>query len=299
MTPQRTENILKLLNNCIDTWFRIYFFLTFEPNIYCPIVISPNIYKMIFNKEHRLFIVLACFFIGNTIIAEVIGPKMFSLEKSLGITPFDINLFGIQHISLNFSAGSILWPIVFIMTDIINEYYGRRGVLFLTYTAVGIIAYAFFMLLLTTQTAPADFWLTVNADIKPDINTAFSRIFGTSMWIIIGSLTAFLVSQLIDAVFFYRFKRYTGSKMIWLRATGSTMISQFFDSFLILFIVFYIGADASQRWSFNQIAAMGLVAYTYKILTAVVLLPVLYFAHGVIERYLGKEKAAEMKSASM
>jgi queuosine precursor transporter len=261
--------------------------------------ISPNINKMIFLKEHRLFIVLACFFIGNTLIAEVIGPKMFSLEKSLGMNPLDFNLFGIEHISLNFSAGSILWPIVFIMTDIINEYYGRKGVRFLTYTAVGIISYAFFMLLLTTKTAPADFWLKVNADISPDINTAFTRIFGTSMWIIIGSLIAFLVSQLIDALFFYRFKRYTGNKMIWLRATGSTMISQFFDSFLILFIVFYIGADASQRWSFNQIAAMGMVAYTYKVLTAVLLLPVLYFVHGLIERYLGKEKAAEMKISSM
>lgn len=245
-------------------------------------------------KENRLFLVLACFFVGNTLIAEVIGPKMFSLEKSLGFAPVNWSLFGIENLSFNFSAGSILWPIVFIMTDVINEYYGKRGVKFLSYIAVGVIAYAFLMLLITTKTAPADFWLTINADIQPDINTAFNRIFGTGMLIIIGSLTAFLVSQLLDAYFFQRFKKATGDRLVWLRATGSTVISQFFDSFIILIIVFYIGADPAHRWSWNQIAAIGLMGYFYKVLSAIVLTPLLYFVHGIIRRYLGHDLAEKL-----
>ena len=251
------------------------------------------------SKENRLLVVLACFFIGNTLIAEVIGPKMFSLEKSFGFQPINWTLFGIENVSFNFSAGSILWPLVFIMTDVINEYFGKRGVKFLSYIAVGVISYAFLMLLITTKAAPADFWLDINSDIKPDINTAFNRIFGTGMLIIVGSLTAFLVSQLLDAYFFQRFKKATGNRLIWLRATGSTVISQFFDSFIILIIVFYIGADPEHRWSWNQIAAIGLTGYFYKVLTAVILTPFLYFVHAIIGNYLGHDLAERLKQSAV
>ncbi len=251
------------------------------------------------SKENRLLVVLACFFIGNTLIAEVIGPKMFSLEKSFGFQPINWTLFGIENVSFNFSAGSILWPLVFIMTDVINEYFGKRGVKFLSYIAVGVISYAFLMLLITTKAAPADFWLDINSDIKPDINTAFNRIFGTGMLIIVGSLTAFLVSQLLDAYFFQHFKKATGNRLIWLRATGSTVISQFFDSFIILIIVFYIGADPEHRWSWNQIAAIGLTGYCYKVLTAVVLTPFLYFVHAIIGNYLGHDLAERLKQSAV
>ena len=251
------------------------------------------------NKETRLFLFLACFFVGNTLIAEVIGPKMFSLEASLGFQPVNWTLFGIQNLSFNFSAGSILWPIVFIMTDVINEYYGKRGVKLLSYIAVVVIAYAFLMLLITTKTAPAGFWLTLNEYIKPDINIAFNRIFGTGMLIIVGSLTAFLVSQLLDALVFQKFKQTTGDRFIWLRATGSTIISQFFDSFIILIIVFYIGADPAHRWSWNQIAAIGVMGYFFKVVSAIVLTPLLYFVHALIHNYLGQELAEKLKHSAV
>lgn len=254
---------------------------------------------MHFRKEHILFVVLACFFIGNVLIAEMIGPKMFSLEKSFGFAPVNWSLFGIKNLSFNFSAGSILWPLVFILTDVINEYFGKQGVKFISYTALAVISYAFFMLLLTTRAAPADFWLSIHADIKPDINVAFGRIFGQGMLIIIGSLTAFMVSQLLDAIIFQKFKKATGERLIWLRSTGSTIISQLFDSFIILFIVFYFGADAAHRWPLNQIVAIGLIGYCYKVLCAVVLTPLLYAVHGVIRRYLGDELALRLREESI
>jgi hypothetical protein len=181
------------------------------------------------------------------------------------------------------------------MTDVINEYFGKRGVRLLTWIALCVIAYAFMVMLLTTRAAPADFWINVNQDIKPDINTAYSRIFGTSMMIILGSMTAFVVSQLLDALIFQQFKMATGDKYVWLRATGSTVISQFFDTYIILFIAFYFGADPSQRWSLNQIAAFGLVGYTYKVCTAILLTPLLYIVHAVIVRYLGTGLAERLK----
>lgn len=254
---------------------------------------------MHFTKENRLFVVLACFFIGNALVAEVIGPKMFSLEETFGFEPVNWSMFGIKNLSFNLSAGSISWPLVFIMTDVVNEYYGKKGVLFISYTAVGMISFAFFMLFFATNVAPAGFWVDLHADIKPDINVAFQRIFSTGMWIIIGSLTAFWVSQLLDAVIFQSFKRWTGERLIWLRATGSTLISQFFDSFIILIIVFYIGADADHRWTINQIAAIGLMGYLYKVLAAIVLTPLLYVVHAIIRSYLGDELAMQLRESSI
>ena len=79
------------------------------------------------DRSTRLFIALAAFFCVNAVLAEFIGVKIFALEDTLGIAALQWNLFG-QTGSLNFTAGTLLWPIVFIMTDTVNEYYGRRGV---------------------------------------------------------------------------------------------------------------------------------------------------------------------------
>ncbi len=94
------------------------------------------------NKSMRLFLVLSGLFITNALLAEVIGVKIFSLEDTLGIPRANINLFG-SAFSFHLTAGVVLWPVVFIMTDIINEYYGPRGVRFLSYLAIAMISFGF------------------------------------------------------------------------------------------------------------------------------------------------------------
>ena len=93
-------------------------------------------------KENILFMVLGGFFIANALIAEMIGVKIFAMEDTFGWEPFNWNLFG-EVGSLQFTAGVLLWPIVFIMTDIINEYYGKRGVQQLSFMTVILISYGF------------------------------------------------------------------------------------------------------------------------------------------------------------
>ena len=111
--------------------------------------------------------------------------------------------------------------------------------------------------------------------------------------------TIHLFVELLDAYFFQQFKKATGGKFVWLRATGSTVISQLFDSFIILTIVFYIGADPEHRWPWNQIAAIGLIGYLYKVVTAIVLTPLLYFVHLLIRQYLGHELAEKLKKSAI
>lgn len=242
-------------------------------------------------KSTRLFFLLGAFFVANALLAEFIGVKIFSLEKSLGITPFNFSFFGTENLSFNLTAGVVLWPVVFIMTDIINEYFGKKGVRFLSFTAAGLIAYAYIMVLFAINLMPADFWVSVGVQQGvPDMDKAFHVIFGQGLWIIIGSLVAFLVGQLVDVFVFHVLRKRTGESKIWLRATGSTLVSQFIDSFVVLFIAFYIGAN----WDFTLVLAIGMVNYMYKFFIAVVLTPLLYIAHNIIDKYLGIEEAKRL-----
>ena len=256
------------------------------------------IHYILTNKAIKLFVILAGLFLGNALVAEFIGVKIFSLEKSLGFTPFDMTIFGVEGLGLNLTAGVILWPVVFVMTDVINEYFGQKSVRFLSYLTVGIIFYAFVMVYLAIGLSPNDWWQLesgINEQYPSrsltDMNLAFSRIMGQGLWIIVGSMVAFLIGQIVDVWVFHSIKRRTGEKKVWLRATGSTLVSQFIDSFVVLFIAFYIGAD----WDLIRVIAIGLVNYSYKFFMAVILTPAIYLAHHIIDNYLGVELANNLK----
>lgn len=248
------------------------------------------------DRPTKLFVIFSSFFVANALIAESIGGKIFSLEKLLGLPVHTFTIFGQSGLSFNLTCGVLLWPLEFIMTDIVNEYYGPKAVRRISYTAVALIAYAFLMFYLSMEVPPADFWLGTKADQGiPNMQTAFSVIFGQGMWIIVGSLTAFMVSQIVDVTVFHRIKKRTGEKMVWLRATGSTVISQLVDSFIVLFIAFKLGSN----WTWQQVLAICVVNYIYKFSMALLLTPVIYLAEKRIEVYLGRETTAKMKAAAM
>ncbi len=243
------------------------------------------------DKKTKLFIVLGVFFITNAIVAEFIGTKIFSFENTFGFRKLDLNILGFEHLSFELTCGAIIWPIVFIMTDIINEYYGKKGVKLLSYLAALMISYAFIVVFTAIGTSPADWWITSGDGRQiSNMQHAYKAIFGQGMWIIIGSLVAFLVSQLIDVKVFHYLKSKSGSKNLWLRSTGSTAVSQIIDSFIVLFIAFYIG----NNWSMERVLAIGLVNYIYKLTLGIVLTPLLYVMHNIIDNFLGKELSEKM-----
>jgi len=263
------------------------------------------IHNIIRDKSTRLFIFLGSFFIANAIIAEVIGVKLFSLEETLGISKASFSLLGESGLSFDLTVGTLTWPVVFIMTDIINEYYGMKGVRFLSVMAACLIVFAFLIFFWAIRLTPADFFVTskVNSGV-PDMDKAYQQILGQSSLIIIGSLTAFLVGQLVDVFTFHKIKNVTGEKKIWLRATGSTLISQLIDSFVVLFIAFYLGPriynpNGDFVWPLSLVLSVCVINYIYKFAVAILLTPVIYWIHAIIERYLGHDKAAEMKQMAM
>ncbi|RZA34251.1 MAG: VUT family protein [Lysobacteraceae bacterium] len=245
------------------------------------------------DRAVRLFIALAAFFCVNAVLAEFIGVKIFALEDTLGIAPFEWNLFG-QTGSLSFTAGTLLWPMVFILTDTINEFFGRRGVKFISWVAVALIVYGFLFAFAAIALAPADWWVTAaQSQGVPDYQKAFAAIFGQGMWTIAGSIVAFLLGQLIDVSVFHRIRNATGEKHVWLRATGSTAVSQLVDSFVVLYIAFVLGP---QKWPTSLFLAVSSVNYLYKMLAAIAMIPMLYLMRHAIRRYLGHERERQLRA---
>ncbi len=247
-------------------------------------------------KRNTLFFLLSGIFLTNALVAELIGGKIFSLEKTLGLPPAQLELFGGFVLDFNLTAGVVLWPVVFTVSDVINEYFGVGGVRRISFATVGFIIYTFFMIWLSAGLAPADFWVQLNAKDSlgqpMNINEAYGRIFLQSQGIIIGSLVAFLVGQLIDAFAFQWLRRLTGNRVIWVRAIGSTLISQLIDSFVVLSIAFYVFGNP--RWPLVQVLAQGTMNYLYKFVVAIAMIPVLYLAHALIAQYLGREGSAKV-----
>ena len=210
------------------------------------------------SRAQKLFLILSAVFVANAILAEFIGVKIFALEPTLGIDDVHWSLFG-QNGTLNFTAGVLLWPVVFVMTDIINEFYGKKGARFVTLVAMMMVIYAFIIL-----------QLAIRAPIS----------------------AAFLCAQLIDVAVFHRIRDWTGERWLGLRATGSTLVSQFFDSFIVLYIAFVLGP---QHWPVSLFLAVGTVNYLYKSSFALAATPVLYGIHKLIDGWLGHDVAEAMK----
>jgi uncharacterized integral membrane protein (TIGR00697 family) len=256
--------------------------------------------QFIQHRPTRLFLVLSGFFVANALVAELIGVKIFALEPTLGREPWNFNLFG-EVGALQFSAGVLLWPVVFVMTDLLNEYYGQRGVRFLSYLTVGLILYAFFMIYGAIVLEPAEWWRAgTQVPGVLDNQDAFRVTFGQGLFIIVGSLLAFLVGQITDVVVFHRIRRYTGEKWLWLRATGSTVVSQLVDSFIVLYVAFKLGPELfgglTEPWPWSRILAVATVQYAFKFSMAVLLTPVIYLLHHLIDRYLGQATADRLRA---
>lgn len=175
------------------------------------------------------------------------------------------------------SIGILPWPVVFVTTDLINEYFGEKGVKKLSLITAGLIAYTFFVLFFAIK-IPSSGISSVNSE-------QFKAVFGQSQLIIIGSIVAFLASQLIDVTIFHFVKKRTGNKMIWLRSTGSTIISQLFDSFIVLGIAFWLPGVMD----FKTYLISGFTGYTVKLVIAILMTPMIYLGHFLIQKYISKD----------
>jgi uncharacterized integral membrane protein (TIGR00697 family) len=226
-------------------------------------------------RRQWLFIALAGLFVTNAVTAELISNKLiqipiegFFFNKKVG--PF-VTIIGI-----------LPWPVVFLLTDLLNEFYGQKAVRRLSWITAGLITYCFLIVGLSMSIPAYEI-----KGSKLATNAAYNLVFGQAQAVIVGSIVAFMVSQLLDAYLFDRIKQKTGNKFIWLRSTGSTLLSQLIDSYIVLYIGFVL-PGAMPMSTYLEVAPTN---YLLKILIAVSLTPLVYIGHYLVRRYLGQSSS--------
>ena len=222
------------------------------------------------NKSQWLFVFLAGLFITNAVTAELISNKLIEI-------PLNINLFGTELGPFVTIVGILPWPIVFLLTDLLNEFYGYKAVKRLSWITAILIAYCFIIVGLAIQIPAVEIEGSTLSD-----DYSFNKVFGQAQMVIIGSICAFLVSQLLDALLFKWIKSRTGSRYIWLRSTGSTVVSQLIDSYIVLYIGFVLPGSLS----FSDFMTIAPTNYILKLIIAVLLTPLIYLGHYVIKKFV-------------
>ncbi|PJZ69465.1 hypothetical protein CH373_15335 [Leptospira perolatii] len=212
---------------------------------------------MEFHRPFKLYFVLSALFLTFLILAELTGSKW------------------IQSFGFTMTIGVIPFPVTFIVTDLLNEYYGRRGVRYLTIVGMGMIVFAYFLIQLDLG-IPA-------VSNSPVDDHSFQTVFANSGRVIAGSVVAYLLGQLLDIQVFHFLRMRTKNRFIWLRATGSTIISQLLDSYVVIFIAYF------GQYEFETLNKISSTNFLYKLGIAIAITPVIYLAHSLIERYLGED----------
>lgn len=234
------------------------------------------------SRPQKLYVICAGIFLTALVVAEATASKLFTAFT----LPVPLTIFGETFDTVVMTAGVLAFPITFIVTDLLNEYYGKPGIRFVTFLGVAMITFEFGLLQLAmaVPTAP----------ISPVPGEAFQAVFGATTWVIVGSIIAFLVGQLVDIGLFHWLRNLTEGRYLWLRATGSTFGSQFIDTFIVLFVAFYLPG----QMTLQTVIAVTLFNYLYKFLIAVGITPIIYAAHWAMDRYLGHEVAEAMVEAA-
>ncbi len=243
---------------------------------------SSNRAFYVIGRPEKLFVICTAIFLTALVVAEATAGKLFTVLD----LPSPLVLFGEEFGSVVMTAGVIAFPVTFIVTDLINEYYGKAGIRFVTYIGVAMIVFEFGLIQIAMAVPAASF--------SPVSGAAFDEVFGASAWIIVGSIVAYLVGQLVDIALFHWLRDLTQGRMLWLRATGSTLGSQFLDTFVVLFVAFYL----SGQMTIQTVVAVTLFNYAYKFSVAVAVTPLIYAAHWAMDRYLGHAQAERMLDAA-
>ncbi len=225
-----------------------------------------------FDRKTWLFIVLAGLFITNAVTAELISNKLISI-------PIAFNVFGHKIGPLVTVIGILPWPVVFLLTDLLNEFYGAKTVRKLSWITSGLILYCFIIVGVSLKIPALEIPNSSLAD-----NRSYNLVFGQAQMLIVGSIAAFLFSQLLDASLFKWIKSKTGDRFIWLRSTGSTLVSQLVDSYIVLFIGFVL--PGAMTW--NDFLSIAPTNYLLKLLIGLALTPLIYVGHYTVKKYLAK-----------
>jgi len=229
----------------------------------------------------HLFITLVSVFMVCLVLGDLIGGKLTSFQ-----------LFGREWV---FSVGQLAFPVTFILTDILNEFYGRKVVRWITYLAFVMVALSFAIIYVAGLLPWASFTLDPKWDFDGNVAPrTFHIVFTQATRIQVASMIAFLIANLVDIWVFFLVKKITGNRWLWLRSTGSTAVSQLIDTFVISGVIWW------SKVGFDTYLIIVLTSYVIKLAVAIGVTPVIYALHDLIEKRYGIEPAPpEVASADI
>lgn len=246
-------------------------------------------------RRQVLLVGLCALFVGFFVTAELLGAKLWSFTL-FGLSPRDLGLDGEHFVA---TAGILAFPLTFVLTDSVNEYFGVRVVRLFTVAAIAVNVILQAVVQAAIRVPAVSFTPGVEA---AEIQRAYELALGQSWAIVVASLVAFALGQWLDAHVFTWLRRATGGKRLWLRAQGSTVVSQLVDTFVVIFLAFVVlpGVfDTGQApLSGEQALTISVTNYVYKFAIAVLITPLLYVVHGLVDLYLGREAAHALADAA-
>lgn len=225
--------------------------------------------------QQKVYLWLTGLFVACLLIADVIGVKLFEI-------PLPFEIFGYK--SVEHSCGMLTFPITFILGDVINEYYGKAAAKQTVYIGLAMSILTFTVINFA-QVLP---FLDAPYNVSED---SFNMIFGSSKMLYIASLCAYTLGNLTDIWLFGIIKKATGGKNLWLRATGSTVLSQLLDSFVVTYLAFGIGKTLTGQpgASISQVLNIAVTGYGLKFFLALCVTPIIYITRDLLHNKFGLE----------
>jgi len=256
-------------------------------------MLSPQAAPSRVPRRQTLLVSLCALFVGFFVAAELLGAKLFEIPLDLGP----------RHLGLGTSerfvatAGILFFPLTFILTDIVNEYFGRPMVKLFTFAAIAVNLLLQGIVLAAIRTKAVSFTPGIRAE---QVQEAYAIALGQTWAIVLASVVAFALAQMIDIRVFTWLRRRTGGRWLWLRAQGSTVFSQLVDTFVVILLAFYVlpALLGREHMTIRQASEVSLANYAYKFAIAVAITPLLYAVHWAVVRYLGKAEADALAQAA-
>lgn len=203
-----------------------------------------------------LYQIISAAFCVIVVLSNIISAKLIQLPL-------------VQDFSI--PAGLIIYPLTFLLSDLVTEIYGAKKAKQMIYIALGmsLLSFGIIQIALLLPASPLE------------NSNAFHATLGLSGLRIFSSLTAYLVAQIVDIQLYALIKIWTRERFLWLRNNGSTLVSQLVDTVIIDIIYLYWGLNMEM----TQVLPIMVFSYAYKSLFSATSTPLLYFFLFLIKRW--------------
>lgn len=239
-------------------------------------------------RRERVFLIMAGLFLGTLAMLNILGISRFIvLASHSGDSGWQLGQWlpeGVVGLTFAVAVGVLPYPMTFLCTDLISEFYGRRRANFVVWVGLILNLWVIFIL-----------W--VGGVLPGSEAPAFFEIRKLAFGAVTASMIAYLAAQFVDVHLFHFWKRLTKGKHLWLRNNGSTIVSQAVDTVAVILITYQVGGldfmIDDQTHVPTMLVTLIFTGYVFKLIVAMLDTPVIYLAVAVLRKYLRLDPVSE------